>query len=139
MCGNDFNAPRIILKALWKKSSAIPVPNSYLNDIIAGGAFGSGWTPDTIRNAIAKNGINTVRECYALGIDPEDPDAAFIAKIKMMDGKPQITWEPELSAAASALRKYQIWGATSLVDDDWEPVIGNEASFNFFKVKVEMR
>jgi len=59
--------------------------------------------------------------------------ANFRAIIKMVDGVPKVTWEPDLKG----LREYQIWGKAVLDDSSaWE--YPTNALHRFFKVMVEM-
>ena len=78
---------------------------------------------------------------YVAGTDPTDPGSAFTASITFdaATGDPVIGWSPELSAAEAAKRKYTVFGKVRLNDADWTEVDGNEADYNFFKVRVEMK
>jgi len=77
---------------------------------------------------------------YVAGTDPTDKDSVFRASVTMVGGKPVISYTPELSAAEKAKRQYTTLGKVRLQDDDWAVVPpGNEADYNFFKVRVEMR
>ena len=77
---------------------------------------------------------------YVAGTDPMDEKDVFRASITIVDGKVTISYTPELDDARKAMRKYTIWGKTSLMDTDWTEVQkGREAEYNFFKVSVEMR
>ena len=86
----------------------------------------------------AANG-RKVWECYVAGIDPTDATAKFLTKIEMVDGKPVITWEPDMNdgAGKTGVRTYKILGSTDL--KTWTEVPDEaEANFNFFKVEVSM-
>ena len=90
-------------------------------------------------NEVAANGANKVWECYVAGIDPTDTTAKFVTKIEMVDGKPVITWEPDMNdgAGKTGVRTYKILGSTDL--KTWMEVADEaEANFNFFKVEVSM-
>ena len=77
---------------------------------------------------------------YVAGTDPTDEKDVFTASITIVDGKVTISYTPELDDARKAMRKYTIWGKTSLMDTNWTEVQdGHEAEYNFFKVSVEMR
>ena len=86
----------------------------------------------------AANG-RKVWECYVAGIDPTDATAKFLTKIEMVDGKPVITWEPDMNDGTGKIgvRTYKILGSTDL--KTWTEVADEaEANFNFFKVEVSM-
>ena len=90
-------------------------------------------------NEVAANGVNKVWECYVTGIDPTDATAKFVTKIEMVNGKPIITWEPDMNdgAGKTGVRTYKILGSTDL--KTWTEVADEaEANFNFFKVEVSM-
>ena len=90
-------------------------------------------------NEVAANGANKVWECYVAGIDPTDATAKFVTKIEMVDGKPVITWDPDMNdgAGKTGVRTYKILGSTDL--KTWTEVADEaEANFNFFKVEVSM-
>ena len=89
----------------------------------------------------AANGCRTVGECYALGIDPEDPDDDLkISHFEMKDGKPVITLNhTEDGSGNSFTPRVKTLGKANLNDSDWVevPESGNP-SLRFFKVEVEM-
>ena len=78
---------------------------------------------------------------YVAGTDPTDPSSVFTASITFdaATGDPVIGWSPVLSAAEAAKRKYTVFGKVRLNDADWTEVDGDEADYNFFKVRVEMK
>ena len=79
----------------------------------------------------------TTEEEFIIGTDPTDPDSKFTASIEMIDGKPVITYEPDLLEE----RKYTTWGKKDLADptETWREVKdGEEGGYNFFKMTVEM-
>ncbi len=83
---------------------------------------------------IAANGVNTVWECYVTGLEPTDAEAKFEATIEMADGVPKVTWSPDLGVE----RDYKILGSRNL--KIWTEVTDEtKSSYNFFKVKVEMK
>ena len=82
------------------------------------------------------DGLTTAEE-YVAGTDPNDPDSNFAASIEIVDGKPVVTYTPDLLGE----RKYIKFGKVSLNDptEAWQPVEeGQEDRFNFFKVTVEL-
>ena len=88
---------------------------------------------------VAANGVNKVWECYVAGIDPTDATAEFVTKIEMVDGKPVITWEPDMNEGSgkTGVRTYKLLGSTDL--KTWTEVADDaEANYNFFKVEVSM-
>lgn len=62
------------------------------------------------------------------------------ATVTMSGGTPVVSWTPVLSAAEAAKRTYTILGRQSLLSGDWTVVpSGQEANYNFFKVRVTMK
>ena len=103
---------------------------------------------------MAANGCRTVGECYALGIDPENPDDDFrITSFDMVDGKPMMTFShTEDGSGNSFLPRVKTLGAKSLGAsaqgakssgtasqwDDMADIADPEAAgYRFFKVEVE--
>ena len=76
---------------------------------------------------------------YVAGTDPTDENDIFKASITLVDGVPQVSYTPELPEAETAKRKYTTYGKARLQDEEWHVVDGDAASYNFFKVTVEMR
>ncbi len=79
--------------------------------------------------------MNKVWECYVAGLVPTNAADLFRTVISISDGKPQISWEPRLSAAEEAKRTYTIYGRESLTSGSWGPT---NAASRFFRVKVAM-
>lgn len=72
-------------------------------------------------NTLAANG-RTAAECYALGLDPTDATNDFrIVSIEMVDGKPQIEWEPKTNRWTGAELEVKVKGSESL-EGPWEEV-----------------
>ena len=96
---------------------------------------------ESVANTTAANGRPIWENCI-VGLDAEDPKAAFQAKIAIdAEGRPVVTWEPALNGEGvrNGVRTYTVFGATSLEARDWAPVAeGEEASCRFFRVRVEM-
>lgn len=81
-----------------------------------------------------------VWEDYVAGTDPTNPNDKFTASVTIVDGKPVISYTPELDSERAALRKYTTYGKVKLSDAEWTVVPeGEEATYNFFKVTVEMK
>lgn len=82
------------------------------------------------------DGLTTAQE-YIAGTDPTDPDSTFSASIEIVDGKPVVTYSPDLLSE----RKYIKLGKKDIGDPDekWVEVEeGKEGEYNFFKVTVDM-
>ena len=84
----------------------------------------------------AANGVNKVWECYVAGLGPTNAADIFRTVIWMENSKPQISWEPRLSAEDEAKRTYTIYGRESLTDGEW--TTPTNAASRFFKVKVTL-
>jgi hypothetical protein len=96
---------------------------------------------DAAEKAIAANGCRTVGECYALGINPEDPnDDLKISHFEMKDGKPVITLNhTEDGSGNSFVPRVKTLGKANLSDAEWREVPEEgDPSLRFFKVEVEM-
>ena len=72
----------------------------------------------------AANGCRTVGECYALGIDPEDPDDDLkIAEFTIKDGKPEITLNHTKDGSGKSFEdRVKILGKAELTDAEWQEV-----------------
>ena len=89
----------------------------------------------------AANGCKTVGECFAVGIDPEDPDDDFkVTHFEMKDGKPVITLNhTEDGSGNSFMPRVKTLGKADLSDAEWREVPEKgDSSMRFFKVEVEM-
>ena len=110
------------------------VPKAWLDSL---GVVGADGSPESIANSDEDGDGFTAAEEYVMGTDPNDPDSRLTASIEFVDGKPVITYMPDLLDG----RKYIKWGKKHIDDPDeeWTPVPeGREADYNFFKVTVEM-
>lgn len=88
---------------------------------------------ERVAKQLSLNERLTVEHCYVAGVDPESPTNDFTVSINMIDGMPEITWSPNLKE----LRKYMIWGKTTLDDSlSWQHP--TNSLHRFFKVTVEM-
>ena len=81
------------------------------------------------------DGVPTWAEYVAL-TDPNDADSRFAAAIAIAaDGTPTIGWNTQTYAS----RKYTVYGKVNLSDSVWLEVNGNESTYRFFKVNVELK
>lgn len=82
---------------------------------------------------------------FVAGTDPTDKTSEFKASISFVDGKPVITWTPDLNeGGAKSLRTYRTLGIDDLSQSAdpaaWREVApGAESDYKFFKVKVELK
>ncbi len=94
-------------------------------------------------HAIGRNGC-AIWESYVAGLDPDDENSKFTAKIEMLpDGTPKVTWEPD-APELRATRTYTTYGKRTLLDRDWVPLTdaeieANKDVYHFFKVEVKMK
>ena len=117
----------------------VTVPQSWLNeygllsqDPVTGGAVAS-TSPLASRS---------LYDSYVAGLNPVDENSQFKVKIEIVNNEPVITWEPELTPAEAALRKYTTYGCSEL-GGKWynadEAPAEVKSQLRFFKVGVEMR
>ena len=119
------------------KNTEVAVPYSWLEKYYPG-------VTDYESAAGAKSGKRdafgheiSVWEEYVAGTDPTNETSVFEAKIEMVDGKPKVTWEPDLNEdGVKSLRSYKIWGKEALGDLDW--IYPTNDLHRFFRVTVEM-
>ena len=104
-----------------------------------GSDFAASLTKPTGKKDAAGNALQVWQD-YVAGTDPTNVDDVFRATINMHGGTPVVSWTPVLSAAEAAKRTYTILGRQSLLTGDWTVVpSGQEANYNFFKVRVAMK
>ena len=104
-------------------------------------AAASGNNIATAATMTAANGCRTVGECYALGIDPEDPnDDLKITDFKIEDGKPVITLNHTKDDSGNSFEsRIRTLGKANLTDADWVDVTDKDKSaYHFFKVTVDL-
>ena len=105
-------------------------------------AAASGGDIATAAAMTSANGCRTVGECYALGIDPEDPnDDLKITDFKMVDGKPVIKLNHTVDGSGNSfLPRAKTLGKSSLTgQEEWREVPEEgDPDMRFFKVAVEM-
>jgi len=126
------------------KGGAVSVPETWSQRFPQYKAkFGSDFAASLLKPT-GKKGAGgealVVWQDYVAGTDPTKVGDVFTAKIEVVDNTPVISYSPMLSEAETARRKYTVYGRTSLFGGDWSVVApGPAASYNFFKVTVEMR
>ncbi|MBQ4200099.1 MAG: InlB B-repeat-containing protein [Kiritimatiellae bacterium] len=96
-------------------------------------------------HSVGANGY-AVWESYLAGLEPDNANSKFIAKIEMLsDGTPKVTWEPD-TPELRATRTYIKYGKRRLDDREevWTPI--DDAvdgsvlrQYNFFKVEVKLK
>lgn len=84
----------------------------------------------------------TVLDDYIAGTNPTNLNSKLTSLIHFDEqGNPKISWTPDLNQGAGKIgvRRYRVYGATSLVDPAWiEVQEGEERNYRFFKTTVEM-
>ena len=86
----------------------------------------------------AANGTRTVSECYALGINPEDPDDDFrIMRFEMVNGEPVFEYNHTTDGSGdSFIYRIRKLGKANL-NEDWSEVPpGGDPTHRFFTVEV---
>lgn len=82
------------------------------------------------------DGLTTAQE-YIAGTDPTDPDSKFTASIEIVEGRPVVSYSPDLLGE----RQYKKLGKNDIgnPDEAWVEVKdGEEGNYNFFKVIVDL-
>ena len=126
----------------WRGTSAY---QTFLSSFLHSGATASAEISSeyaTVESSTAANGCRTVGECYALGINPEDPnDDLRITDFKMEDGKPVITLNHTTDGSGNSFEsRVKTVGKADLSDatEEWREVPdGGDPAMRFFKVEVE--
>ena len=104
-----------------------------------GSDFAASLTKPTGKKDASGNALQVWQD-YVAGTDPTDLNDVFRAMVDMDGGTPVVSWMPVLPAAEASKRTYTIFGRQSLFTGDWTPVqSGQEANYNFFKVRVMMK
>lgn len=126
------------------KGGNVAIPDSWAGNYPTfaqkfGTSFAAALTKPSGKTDAAGNPM-LVWQDYVAGTDPTDKDDVFRASVTIVDGKPVVSYTPELTEAEKAKRVYTTYGKVRLGDDAWTPVPeGREADYNFFKLTVEMK
>ena len=152
----DYGKPEgceIIYYEPGESGGAVPVPDEWIDKNAAEILAANGGDYEAAANAAAANRMR-VWECYLAGLSPTDEAAEFKVKsIEFVDGKPVVTWEPDLNeGGARRARVYRVWARKSIekeepegdgTRDGWKNVTGQETrwveeGWRCFKVEVEL-
>ena len=101
----------------------------------------SGGDIAAVEGRTAANGCRTVGECYALGINPEDPnDDLRITAFRKEDGQPVITVNHTTDGSGNSFAdRIRTLGKKSLMDAEWVDVTDlDQSEYRFFKVSVKL-
>ncbi len=102
-----------------------------------------GGATDADPSATCSNGVNTVWEAYIAGLDPNDPNAAFLTSIQWNPPQAILGWN------TASDRVYSVWWTTNLLEN-FQPLETNipwtQGSYtnpdappcSFYKIKVEL-
>ena len=139
--GNDTGYVNVITEVT--SGGAVSIPTEWKDnfegfEVKFGNDFGKALMKPTGKVDGAGNAM-LVWQDYVAGTNPMDLNDKFMASVTIVDGKPIVSWTPELSEDQAALRNYTIYGKTKLQDAEWSKVNGDEENYNFFKVVVEMK
>lgn len=107
------------------KKTDVPVPYQWLRD--SGVDLSDGY--EKAATAIGANGF-AVWESFVAGLDPTNENSKFTAKIEMKDGRPVVTFDPDLGDA----RTYKTYGKEKLSDEWIYPITD---ACRYFTVTVE--
>ena len=119
-------------------TTPVPVPFAAIRT-----AYSNYWTAaegdyEAAAHAAGRNGC-AVWESYVAGLDPDDEDSKFTAKISMVGGEPVVTWSPD-TPELRATRIYTVLGKKALGDAEWKPATeADKDKYNFFKVDVKLK
>ncbi len=118
-------------------TSPEPVPYSWLSQYGLGVASGDFEAAANAASGKTQGGAATsVWEEFVAGTDPTNALSVFTANIKMRDGSPVVTWEPDLNTNG-ILRIYKVYGRESL-DGESQWQYPTNSLHKFFKVTVDM-
>lgn len=87
----------------------------------------------TLKAMKAANPKLSYWDCYVAGLNADNSNSVFKTKIEMVDGKPKVSYEPDLGDK----RVYTTYGSSDL--KNWRELTDETAAdYRFFKVGVEM-
>ena len=121
------------------QTTPVPVPYSELETNFKSYLDAAEGDYEAAANMTGRNGY-AIWESYLAGLDPDDEDSKFRAKIEMMsDGTVMVTWEPDTPELRKT-REYTTYGKKTLSDGEWTPVTdADKDQYRFFKVEVRMK
>jgi hypothetical protein len=127
---------------LQTTTTGVPVPFEVIRTTYSNYLHKAGGDYEAAAHSVGKNG-RPIWESYLIGLDSENPDDKdFVAKIQIVDGKPIVTWSPDLNQnGKEKVRLYKTFGTECLGDSElWVDMDGVSDSsrtlFKFFKVTV---
>lgn len=131
--GLDYCLAKEILVAPGTKGWDTPIPGNWYGFPIKYDLSEYESARQTLSSTRAANARLSQWDCYLAGLNADDPDDDFRLQITMSEGKPRISYSPDLGKA----RKYTVLGSNDL--RNWEPT-GTNASdgHSFFKVKIDL-
>ena len=76
----------------------------------------------------------TAAQEYLAGTDPTDADSVLLTGLEFPEGRPEVTWTPDLEEA----RVYRVLAKKALDDEKWTDVTDFEyrSEWRFFTVEV---
>ena len=119
----SFGAEQLQIPLNWFEQYGI-------EDVGMAMAFSGAMTEEIVAKTNAMP--RSLYESYVIGLNPTNEQECFEVSISVIDGKPVLTWSPDLGND----RVYTIWGSSDLSADSWHSPT-NESD-RFFKVKVKM-
>ena len=139
VCNSDgvWSEPARTNLLVSPESTEIPVPPEYLDEFMTWLEENGIAGPTVYRKAKQRDACGRpVVEDFIAGVDPHDGKAAFRAIITVKDGKPVITWDPDLNADGAKRRTYTVFGNPGLNTQGWRtPTRDGD---KFFKVDVSL-
>ena len=119
------------------ETTPVPVTYAWLDQYpsilaAADGDYEAAANAPTDKRDAAGNPMHVWQD-FVAGTDPTDPADFLRAFIRMENGRPVVTWTPDLGEA----RRYRLWGAAAPTGP-WTERSEPDASDRFFKVCVEM-
>ncbi len=114
--------------------------NKFRDDLVANGMVSESASLSEVTeigNTLTANG-QTLYACYVAGLDPDNPNAAFRAKLVRDDGK----WRAYPMDGEKEGRVYRVEGKKEMSDEFWTDVTTVEdleaEGWHFFRLGVEL-